>query len=493
MPKNNTVDVLLVGAGVMSATLGTLLHHLDPSLKIMMVERLASVAHESSHSLNNAGTGHAGYCELNYTPQQSDGTVAIDKALQINAAFEVSLQFWSYLVEQKALPTPEKFINAVFHQSLVWGETDVAFLRQRFEKLSAHHLFEEMEYSEDAAVLREWMPLVMSQRDVHQAVAATQVKHGTDVDFGSLTRNLVQALQRNDNFELKLNHQIDTLKQKADASWQVHSTDAQGAHRVRARFVFLGAGGGALPLLQKSKLPESQGYGGFPVSGQWLICNNPEVVKRHHSKVYGKASTGAPPMSVPHLDARIIDGEAALLFGPFASITSKFLKQGSVFDLFGSLKGNNLKAMLSVGLNNFDLMRYLVGEALSTHTQRVAALRLFYPEAKESDWVLASAGQRVQIIKQCDVQGGKLELGTEIVAAQDGTLAALLGASPGASTSVQAMLEVLQRSFPERMKSPEWQTKLKQMIPSYGESLDENVPLLHQVRGRTLRVLCLGK
>ncbi|MEQ1555240.1 MAG: malate dehydrogenase (quinone) [Gallionella sp.] len=494
MKQNNTVDVLLVGAGVMSATLGTLLTQLDPSLKILMVERLAHVAHESSHSLNNAGTGHAGYCELNYTPQQADGTVAIDKALQINAAFEVSLQFWSYLVEQNVLPAPEKFINAVFHQSLVWGETDVAFLRLRFEKLSAHHLFEEMEYSEDAAVLREWMPLVMSQRTAGQAVAATQVKHGTDVDFGMLTRKLVQALKQADNFELKLNHQIDTLKQKTDGHWQVRMTDAHknSSHTVHARCVFLGAGGGALPLLQKSKLPESQGYGGFPVSGQWLICKNPEVVKRHHSKVYGKAPTGAPPMSVPHLDARIIDGEAALLFGPFASITSKFLKQGSLFDLFGSLKGNNLKAMLAVGLNNFDLMRYLVGEALSTHAQRVAALRLFYPDAREEDWELASAGQRVQIIKQCDVKGGKLELGTEIVAASDGTLAALLGASPGASTSVQAMLEVLQRCFPERMASLEWQAKLKHMIPSYGESLDENVALLHEVRERTLRVLKLA-
>lgn len=491
MKQNNTVDVLLVGAGVMSATLGTLLTQLDPSLKILMVERLASVAHESSHSLNNAGTGHAGYCELNYTPLLADGTVNIDKALQINAAFEVSLQFWSYLVEQNTLPAPEKFINAVCHQSLVWGDADVAFLRQRFEKLSAHHLFEEMQYSADAEVLREWMPLVMSGRVATQSVAATQVQHGTDVDFGMLTRKLVQALKHSENFELKLGHHIDTLKQKSDGHWQVRMSDAQGTHTVHASRVFLGAGGGALPLLQKSKIPEGIGYGGFPVSGQWLICKNPEVVKRHHSKVYGKAPAGAPPMSVPHLDARIIDGAPALLFGPFASITSKFLKQGSLFDLFGSLKGNNLKAMLSVGLNNFDLMRYLVGEALSTHTQRVAALRNFYPDAHADDWELASAGQRVQIIKQCDVKGGKLELGTEIVAAQDGSLAALLGASPGASTSVQAMLEVLQRCYPERMANAEWQTKLKQMIPSYGESLDENVPLLHEVRARTLRVLRL--
>jgi malate dehydrogenase (quinone) len=477
MPKNK-VDVLLVGAGVMSATLGTLLSHLDPALKMVMVERLSKVANESSHGLNNAGTGHAGYCELNYTPQQ---------------AYEVSLQFWSYLVEQHELPAPENFINPIFHQSLVWGETDVAFLRHRFEQLSEHHLFEEMEYSEDPAVLREWMPLVMDKRDAKQKVAATQVKHGTDVDFGHLTRSLVKSLNKQENFELKLSHSIVGMKQQPNGRWRVrvqnHHDDT--IRSIDAGFVFLGAGGGALPLLQKSKIPEALGYGGFPVSGQWLICKNPEVVKRHQSKVYGKAPTGAPPMSVPHLDARIIDGEPALLFGPFASITGKFLKEGSMFDVLSSLKSGNLKPMMAVAMDNIDLMRYLIAEAFSTHKNRIDALRNFYPEAREEDWMLASAGQRVQIIKQCDSKGGKLEFGTEIVTAQDGTLATLLGASPGASISVQAMIEVLQRCFAERMGSCEWQAKLKQMIPSYGESLDENVPLLHEVRRRTLKTLKL--
>lgn len=493
--NKNKVDVLLVGAGVMSATLGTLLSHLDPSLKMVMVERLSKVAHESSHGLNNAGTGHAGYCELNYTPQQSDGSVVIDKALQINAAYEVSLQFWSYLVEHHALPEPAKFINPIFHQSLVWGDQDVAFLRRRFEQLSEHHLFEEMEYSEDPAVLRQWMPLVMDKRDPAQKVAATQVKHGTDVDFGFLTRSLVKSLNKQDNFELKLSHSLVDLKQQPDGRWRVRVQDhhSDTIRSIDAGFVFLGAGGGALPLLQKSKLPEARGYGGFPVSGQWLICKNPEVVKRHQTKVYGKAPKGAPPMSVPHLDARIIDGEPALLFGPFASITGKFLKEGSMFDILASLKSGNLKPMMAVAMDNLDLMRYLIAEAFSTHRNRVDALRNFYPEAREDDWVLASAGQRVQIIKQCDSKGGKLEFGTEIVTAQDGTLATLLGASPGASISVQAMIEVLERCFAERVNSSEWQSKMKQMIPSYGESLDQNVPLLHEVRERTLRVLRLAE
>lgn len=493
--SNKKVDVLLVGAGVMSATLGKLLAQLDPSLKIEMVERLSRVASESSHALHNAGTGHAGYCELNYTPQQADGSVKIERALAINAAFEVSLQFWTYLVEQGLLPSPEKFINPVCHQSFVWGEKDVAFLKKRYEALHKHHLFEEMEYSEDPVVLRKWMPLVMQQRDAVQPVAATQVKHGTDVDFGFLTRKLVKALQKLPNFELQMSHTVAGMKQHGDGRWHVRVKDNHTGkvRTIDAGFVFLGAGGGALPLLQKSGIPEAKGYGGFPVSGQWLICKNPEVVRRHFSKVYGKAAVGAPPMSVPHLDARIIDGEPALLFGPFASITTKFLKEGSALDLFASLTPGNLKPMLAVARDNLDLTRYLLNEALKSHKERVASLREFYAGAQEEDWVLASAGQRVQIIKGCDHKGGKLEFGTEIVTSKDGTLATLLGASPGASTSVQAMIDVIERCFKPRMKSAEWKRKMKEMIPSYGESLDEDVALLHEVRRRTLTTLHLER
>lgn len=484
------VDVLLVGAGVMSATLGKLLMQLDPSLKICMVERLGKVAGESSHGLNNAGTGHGGYCELNYTPEMPDGSVKIERALAINAAFEMSLQFWSYLVEHGVLPASERFINPVYHQSFVWGEKNVAFLRKRYAALHTHHLFEELEYSEDPAVLQQWMPLVMAGRDPNQPIAATQVKHGTDVDFGYLTRRLVKELTKHSTFNLKLHHTITSLKQFPDGHWHVRMTDHDGHHKtIDAGFVFLGAGGGALPLLQKSGIPEAQGYGGFPVSGQWLICKNPDVVKRHSSKVYGRAAVGAPPMSVPHLDTRIIDGQPALLFGPFASITTKFLKEGSLLDLFSSLKTDNLKPMLSVARDNLDLTRYLITEAFKTHKERVANLQEFFADAKEEDWELVSAGQRVQIIKGCDKNGGKLEFGTEIVTAQDGSLAVLLGASPGASTAVQAMVEVIERCFPTRMAG--WQPKLKQMIPSYSESLDENVELLHAVREHTLAILGL--
>lgn len=481
--SKHKIDVLLVGGGVMSATLGTMLARLDPALRIAMAERLDAVALESSDGWNNAGTGHAGYCELNYTPQQPDGSVAITRALGINAAFEASLQLWSSLVEQNALPSPRAFINPSPHASFVWGEADVAFLRERHARLSAHPLFEDMEYSEDVDTLRTWMPLVMRQRAAGQKLAATWVKYGTDVDFGALTRNMVESLKKHSNFELLLGQSVEDLKQQSNGRWRVRMGDGTS---IDTGFVFLGAGGGALPLLQKSGIPESKGYGGFPVSGQWLVCNNPDIARQHYAKVYGRAPLGAPPMSVPHLDTRIIAGKPALLFGPYAGFTTKFLKRGSFLDLVASVKRDNLKSMLVAGRDNMDLTRYLIGEVFQSHKERVDALRRFFPEAKESEWTLADAGQRVQVIKH-----GKLEFGTEIVTAKDGSLAALLGASPGASVAAHAMTGVLERCFADRMQDAGWQQRMKELIPSYGQSLIENTDLLRSVRARTLSTLGL--
>jgi len=486
-------DVVLVGGGVMSATLGMMLRQLDPSLDIVMVERLDHVAHESTDGWNNAGTGHAGYCELNYTPETDDGDVAIERALNINAQFELSLQLWSYLVEQGILPEPNNFINQTPHQSFVWGEDSVKFLKRRWERLKEHHLFQEMEYTESFEKLEEWMPLVVQSRDHGQKVAATRIQHGADVDFGSLTRSMVKWLETQPNFELMLNSPVTYLDQLDNGSWalRVKNQKTGETTKLEANFVFLGAGGGALPLLQKSGIDEARGYGGFPVSGQWLVCQKPEIVKAHNSKVYGKAPIGAPPMSVPHLDTRIINGKPALLFGPFAGFTTRFLKQGSIFDLFGSVKANNLKPMLSVSKNNMDLTRYLIGEVFQSHKARVNALRNFFPDAKEEDWTLQMAGQRVQIIKEAPGGGGKLEFGTEIVAAKDGSLAALLGASPGASTAVNAMIDVIQRCFPEKLKTDSWQERMRELVPSYGQSLVDDAELLHKVRERTLTTLKL--
>ena len=490
-------DILLVGGGIMSATLGTLLHALDPNLTITMVEQLADVALESSDALNNAGTGHAGYCELNYTPQAEDGSISIQRALNINAAFEVSLQYWSHLVSTGALPSPNRFITKTPHLSFVWGEKNISFLRQRVTQLQQHPLFAEMQYSEAFEQLQTWMPLMMAKRDNSEALAASYVAHGADIDFGALTRYMVKYLQASSNFTLLKQTKVRNLskvKNRAkDNTWHVHLQDLQTKQKqtIKAKFVFLGAGGGALPLLQKANIDESKGYGGFPVSGQWLICHNQAVIEQHYAKVYGKAAVGAPPMSVPHLDTRVINGKRALLFGPFAGFTTKFLKGGSKLDLAKSLKMNNLKAMISVGRHNMDLTKYLIKETKQTHEQRMSALRDFLPDANSNDWTLENAGQRVQIIKNCEKKWGKLEFGTEIVAAKDGTLAALLGASPGASVSVQAMLDVLQRCFKDRLDTTDWQQKLKAAIPSYGESLTENPELLKQVRHHSHQTLGL--
>lgn len=493
--SETAVDVLLVGGGIMSATLATLLAQLDPGLEIALVERQPAVAMESTDAWNNAGTGHAGYCELNYTAQDAKGDIAIDRALAINAAFEESLQYWSHLLEQGWLSRPDTFINPVPHESFVWGDKDVAFLLERYNLLSQHHLFEDMEFTRDAVRLADWMPLVMHNRGAGLDMAATRVAYGTDVDFGALTRQMMSAMQAKPNFQLLLNHEVKNFTQKNNGIWRVSLLDKKNGRSltVDAGLVFLGAGGGTLPLLQKSGIPEAKGYGGFPVSGQWLVCKNPEVVRQHRAKVYGKAPIGAPPMSVPHLDTRYINGEPALLFGPYAGFTTRFLKQGSLLDLAKSVKTGNLKSMLGAGWHNVDLTRYLIGEVFQSHDARMEALRRFYPEARAEEWQLATAGQRVQVIKRCGRQWGRLEFGTEIVASADGTMAALLGASPGASTSVQAMLQVLARCMAKQMASPGWQEKLREMIPSYGASLVENAALLKKVRRKNLDILGLVK
>ncbi len=500
--ETQKTDILLVGAGIMSVTLATMLKELNPDFSIIIVERLDSVAAESTSGWNNAGTGHAAYCELNYTPEQVDGSIEIAKALKINRAFETSLQFWSSLVEKGALPAPENFINPTPHISFVWGERNVAFLKSRFEALNQYAQFADMEYSEDPEVLKEWMPLVMEGRDPTQKVAATRVSYGSDVDFGSVARYMMEHLEKQDNFELALNTDVVVLKRGVDQMWKVEMRNNKtGKMRViNAGFVFLGAGGGAFSLLRKAELDEVGGYAGFPVSGQWLVCRSPEIVEKHWGKVYGKASIGAPPMSVPHLDTRIIDGKKALLFGPFAGFTMRFLKNGSSWDMIRSISLDNLMPILAVSLRNFDLLRYLIKEVLKNQKARMKSLREYFPNARDEDWELAYAGQRVQIIKKHPNKIGKLEFGTEVLATEDKTLAALLGASPGASVAVAAMIELLESCFPEKMarkeegKEGEWRTKLGQMIESqrYEKGrLGYDRDLLQRVRQRNIDILKL--
>lgn len=486
-------DVVLIGAGIMSATLGMLLKELQPDLKIEIFERLDVAAAESSDAWNNAGTGHAAFCELNYTPELPDGTVDTSKAVKISESFDVSRQFWAYLVEQCSVKLPLDFIESIPHMSFVWGENNVSFLRKRYEGLQQCHLFKGMEYSEDPETLEQWMPLIMEGRDYAQKMAATRMAIGTDVNFGALTRGMFNHIQQKDGVHMHFAHEVRKLRQKSDGMWQVKVKNiATGEKRkVHAKFVFIGAGGGSLPLLMKSGIPEGKGYGGFPVSGQWLKCTNPDIIEKHMAKVYGKAAVGSPPMSVPHLDTRFINGKRELLFGPYAGFTTRFLKQGSLLDLPFSVKVNNLRPMLAAGYKNIPLTRYLINQVRQSPEDRLEALRQYYPEANMNDWELEIAGQRVQVIKKDPKHGGVLEFGTEVVSASDGSIAALLGASPGASTAVSIMVSLLEICFKDKVKTPEWQEKLRQMIPTYGRSMANDPQLCDEIRTWTSEVLGL--
>ncbi|MDN4037127.1 malate dehydrogenase (quinone) [Massilia sp. YIM B02443] len=488
------VDVVLVGAGVMSATLGTMLKELDPKLSIEMFERMDAVSVESSDAMNNAGTGHSGFAELNYTPEMPDGSIDTRKAVDINEQFEISKQFWAYQVNKQYLGAPQTFINNVPHMAFVWGEDNIAYLRKRYAALQKENLFKGMLYTEDQELIRKWAPLVMNGRDPKQHVAATRMDIGTDVNYGTLTRSMVKHLTGTHGMTLNLRTQVEDIKRGENGLWNVTVKNLADdkVRTVSAKFVFIGAGGGALPLLEKTGIPEAKGYGGVPVGGQWLVTDNPALVEAHNAKVYGKASVGSPPMSVPHLDTRIIDGKKALLFGPFATFSTKFLKNGSWIDLPASVGTGNVRPMFQAGIDNIPLTKYLVEQVMQSQEDRVKTLRDYLPEAKAEDWKLVNAGQRVQIVKDDPKKGGLLQFGTEVVASSDGSVTALLGASPGASTAAPIMLKVLKASsFRDQLKTPEWDAKMKEMIPSYGRHLNDDAAYANQIRHQSSKVLGL--
>ncbi|PLT29875.1 malate:quinone oxidoreductase [Peribacillus deserti] len=486
-------DVILIGAGIMSATLGALLKELAPQWEIKVFEKLAKAGEESSNEWNNAGTGHAALCELNYTSEKSDGSIDISKAISINEQFQLSKQFWSYLVKSNLISNPQDFIMPLPHMSLVMGENNVTFLKKRFKALSNNPLFQGMEFSDDTEKLKEWIPLIMEGRTSNEPIAATKIDSGTDVNFGALTRMLFDHLKTK-NVEINYKHSVADIKRTSDGSWKVkvNDLDSGKVEYHTAKFVFIGGGGGSLPLLQKTGIPESKHIGGFPVSGLFLVCNNPEVAALHHGKVYGKAKVGAPPMSVPHLDTRYIDNKKTLLFGPFAGFSPKFLKTGSNLDLIGSVKPNNLFTMLAAGVKEMALTKYLIQQVMLSNEKRMEELREFIPNAKSEDWDVVVAGQRVQVIKDTETGGkGTLQFGTEVITADDGSIAALLGASPGASTAVHVMLEVLEKCFPQHIK--EWEMKIKDMIPSYGISLQDNPDLFEEISNTAAQALGLSE
>ncbi len=481
--SENTYDAILVGAGIMSSTLAVLLHELEPDLRLLVVERLSSAGLESSCAKNNAGTGHAANCELNYTPIQDDGSICTTKAFEINKSFEQSLEFWASLVEKGKL-IPETFLNKLPHISFVFGDKDISFLKNRFSELGSHAAFAQMEFTKDHDELKDWIPLIMDGREKSEKIAATRIKRGTDIDFGDLTRSYIKQIEEAKSIEINYSTNVENLQQDSEGDWYLSlEAGAKKSRIVRSKFVFLGAGGGALTLLQKSGIPEGLSYAGFPVSGKWLICEEEKLTKTHNAKVYGNAAVGAPPMSVPHLDTRWIDGKRSLLFGPFAGFSSNFLKYGSKLDLFRSIKTTNLFSMLQAGLGNIDLGKYLLNQLIQTNEDRIETLKRFLPVASPDDWKLSIAGQRVQIIKQTP-KGGVLKMGTEVVTSSDGSLAALLGASPGASTAVTIMIEVLNRCWPEKMKSSKWKNKILELFPSIGIDINSNQDALLAIRKR---------
>lgn len=468
----------------MSATLGTLLQHLEPTWNIRILERLDALAEESSGPWNNAGTGHAALCELNYTPQKADGSVDISKAVNVNEQFQLSRQMWSFLVESGAIPDPAAFIRTTPHMSFVWGEKNVDFLKTRFEALKDHPLFKGMEYSEDPAQIEKWAPLLIKGRKPGEKLAATFHNAGTDVDFGTLTKLLVASLQAK-GATVELNSNVSRVHQTTDGTWHIFgkNTKTKAKFAYEADFLFVGAGGRALPLLQKANVEQIRGFGGFPVSGEFLRTSKPELVNQHLGKVYGQAAVGAPPMSVPHLDTRVIDGQSHLMFGPYAGWTPKFLKQGSFWDFFGSIKGGNIGPMMKTGVHNIPLTKYLVTEVFKSKAKKFSSILEYYPDAKQDDWEKVTAGQRVQVIRP----DGTLQFGTEVITGRNGTVAGLLGASPGASTATPIMLNVLQQCFPEKME--QWAPQLAEVVPTFGTKLGEHPELAAESLERTAKIL----
>ncbi|WP_256387045.1 malate dehydrogenase (quinone) [Mycolicibacterium sp. GF69] len=491
MTGEATTDVVLVGAGIMSATLGALLRLLEPDWSITLVERLDGAAAESSDAWNNAGTGHSALCELNYTPQQPDGSIDISKAVRVNEQFQMTRQFWAYAVENGLVADPRSFLHPIPHVSFVHGAANVKYLQSRYDALSANPLFAGMEYIDDEDEFARRLPLMAHQRDFAEPVALNWTQQGTDVDFGALSRHLLGYVAAR-GMTTRFGHEVRDLRQNSDGSWTLKLVNLRtgDTSKLGARFVFVGAGGGALNLLQKAGMKQAKGFGGFPVSGKFLRSDVSRLTAAHRAKVYGQPPVGAPPMSVPHLDARVINGRSWLLFGPFAGWSPKFLKQGDVLDLPESITLNNIASMVNVGLTQFGLLKYLVGQLMLSDAERIGALREFAPSATDSDWELNVAGQRVQVI--CGAKGkGVLDFGTTVLAAGDGTIAGLLGASPGASTAVPAMLDVLERCFAKRYQA--WLPKIKEMVPSLGHELSSEPGLFDEVWSHGTRVLRLDE
>ena len=482
-------DVVLVGAGIMSATLGALLRRLQPDWSMTVVERLDAVAAESSNPWNNAGTGHSALCELNYTPQNSDGSIDITKAVRINEEFQVSRQFWAYAIENGIL-TDRGFLNPIPHVSFVRGARRVDFLRRRQQALAGNPLFAGTEFIDDAQEFARRLPLMAAKRDFSEPTALNWAANGTDVDFGALSGQLIGFCVRNGATAL-FGHEVRNLTRESDGTWTllIRNRRTGEKHRLNAKFVFVGAGGDALPLLQKSGIDEVKGFAGFPIGGRFLRAGSPALTAAHRAKVYGVPAPGAPPLGALHLDLRFVNGKSWLVFGPYAGWSPKFLKHGHFTDLPRSVKPDNVLSMLGVGVTELKLVNYLISQLRLSEPERMHELREFAPSAVDSDWELTVAGQRVQVIRRDRRKGGALDFSTTVVGAADGSIAGLLGGSPGASTAVAAMLDVLRRCFGSRYHS--WLPRLKEMVPSLGVELSREPALYDEVWSWSTKALQL--
>lgn len=456
------LDVVLVGGGIMSATLGTLIAKLMPDRSIAIFERLDHVAGESSAAWNNAGTGHSGLCELNYMPDPEDSS----KPAEIARQFQISREFWSALVDAGDMAS--SVVNSTPHMNVVFGAQDVEYLRRRWQTLRSDPVFAAMEFTEDPEVIRKWAPLLMGGRAAGGRVAATRHESGTDVDFGALTESLTTSMAAH-GCRVRTGYEVTGIRREHDGLWTVSGRMRSSRKKFSARthFVFVGAGGYALKLLQKSGIPEARGYGVFPFGAEFLRTDDPVIVEQHDAKVYGKPALGAPPMSLPHLDKRIVDGQGAVMFGPYATFSTRLLKHGRLRDLFATIRPRNLPVLLSVGTQNLPLVRYLIAQLLSSSAKKFDELRHFCPSADPALWYPIKAGQRAQLIKPTSRVGGTLMFGTEVITGADGTIAGLLGASPGASVAPSVMLEVLTEWFSEQRD--EWEPRLRDLLPGFME------------------------
>lgn len=487
MELRKEYDLVCIGAGIMSATLALLVKQLKPDLSVLIVERLDKVAQESSAAWNNAGTGHSALCELNYSPEDEEGHVNIKKAIDICTQFEISKQFWSFLVREGLIKDPKSFISPVPHHSWVKGKENADYLEKRYKAFKEHFMFNRIEFSREIEEMKEWFPLMMHGRTEDEVMAASRIDRGTEMNYGALTEQLFEILEKEYGTKVLFNTEVEDIDPDHDEDWLLKMEDLNTGKKstLDAEHVFIGAGGGSLLLLQKVEIEEKDGYGGFPVSGEWLVCKNRAIIEQHNAKVYSKAGIGDPPMSVPHLDTRYINGKRELLFGPFAGFSPKFLKEGSNLDLFKSINFDNIPSMWGVFWHNLPLTKYLVEQVAMNFEDRMESLRAFVKDAKSEDWEILVAGQRVQTIKKDEFEGGSLEFGTQLVSSKDGKITCLLGASPGASTSVKIMLEVLEKAFPELTLSEKGKEQLNKMVPFYKMEVTEELFELQLEKSKT--------